>query len=261
MHRAREVDARAAPELHALVKELAGRAGLPMPKVYLIDDDQPNAFATGRNPANAAVAATTGLLRQLSREEVAGVMAHELAHVKNRDTLTMTIAATIAGAIAMLANFAFFFGGSRDNSHPLGIVGVLLAAITAPFAAMLIQMAISRTREYSADRDGAAICGDPLWLASALGKIARAAGRVPMMSAERNPATAPLFIVNPLTGERMDNLFSTHPATENRIAALHELARSGGIRRQSQSAEATASAAPAAPGPWSRAGRRRGPWG
>src|SRR5690606_35302167 len=157
---------------------------------------------------------TSGILSALSREELAGVIAHELAHVKNRDTLTMTIAATIAGAVSMLANFAFFFGGNRNN--PLGIVGVLVAAVTAPIAAMLIQMAISRTREYSADRDGAAICGNPLWLASALAKIARAAGRVPMLSAERNPATAPLFIVNPLTGERMDNLFSTHPATENR---------------------------------------------
>jgi heat shock protein HtpX len=260
MHRAHEVDARTAPELHALVTELAGRAGLPMPKVYLIENDQPNAFATGRNPRNAAVAATTGLLRQLSREEVAGVMAHELAHVKNRDTLTMTIAATIAGAIAMLANFAFFFGGNRDNGNPLGIVGVILAAITAPFAAMLIQMAISRTREYSADRDGAAICGNPLWLASALQKIAHAAGRVPMMSAERNPATAPLFIINPLTGERMDNLFSTHPATENRVAALRELARSGGTAPPTARSGAAAVAA-AGPGPWSRAGRRRGPWG
>ena len=260
MHRAREVDARSAPELHGIVNELAARAGLPMPKVYLIDNPQPNAFATGRNPKNAAVAATTGLLQQLSREEVAGVMAHELAHVKNRDTLTMTIAATIAGAIAMLANFAFFFGGSRDNNGPLGIVGVLLAAITAPFAAMLIQMAISRTREYSADRDGAAICGNPLWLASALGKIARAAGRVPMATAERNPATAPLFIINPLTGERMDNFFSTHPATENRIAALQELAHAGGIERRGASASAAARAG--APGPWSRAGARgrRGPW-
>src|SRR5687767_3690334 len=258
MHRAREVAARSAPELHGIVNELAARAGPPMPKVYLIDNPQPNAFATGRNPKNAAVAATTGLLQQLSREEVAGVMAHELAHVKNRDTLTMTIAATIAGAIAMLANFAFFFGGSRDNNGPLGIVGVLLAAVTAPFAAMLIQMAISRTREYSADRDGAAISGNPLWLASALGKIARTAGRVPMATAERNPATAPLFIINPLTGERMDNFFSTHPATENRIAALQELARAGGIERRGASATATAGA----PGPWSRAGARgrRGPW-
>jgi heat shock protein HtpX len=206
MHRAREVDSRSAPDYVRLVAELAAQADLPMPRVFLIDDLQPNAFATGRNPHNAAVAATTGLLAQLSRQELAGVIAHELAHVRNRDTLIMTVTATIAGAISMLANFAFFFGGSRDNNNPLGFVGVLLAAITAPFAAMLVQMAISRTREYSADRAGAEICGNPLWLASALAKIAQSAGRVPMVSAERNPATAPLFIVNPLTGERMDNL-------------------------------------------------------
>jgi heat shock protein HtpX len=259
MHRAQQVDERDAPEFHAIVAELARRAGLPMPKLYVIDNPQPNAFATGRNPQNAAVAATTGLLQNLSREEIAGVMAHELAHVKNRDTLTMTIAATIAGAIAMLANFAFFFGGNRNN--PLGFVGVLLAAITAPLAAALIQMAISRTREYSADRDGAVIAGNPLWLASALGKLQRAAGRVPMITAERNPATAPLFIINPLTGERMDNLFSTHPSTENRIAALHDMARSegfGGAAERPEPAQLT----PARATPWSRTGRgRRGPWG
>jgi heat shock protein HtpX len=260
MHNAQEVDARAAPELYALVAELAGRAGLPVPKVYLIDDPQPNAFATGRNPENAAVAATTGLLRQLSREELAGVIAHELAHVKNRDTLTMTIAATIAGAISMLANFAFFFGGNRDNGNPLGFIGVLVAAITAPFAAMVIQMAISRSREYAADRAGAEIAGDPMWLAGALEKIARAAGRMPMMSAERNPATAPLFIVNPLTGERMDNLFSTHPATENRIAALVEMARTGGAAPAPRRSTGVADA-PSTRTPWSRAGARRGPWG
>jgi len=262
MHHAHEVDRGAAPEYYGVVEELARRADLPMPKVYLIDNPQPNAFATGRNPENAAVAATTGLLQSLSREELSGVMAHELAHVKNRDTLTMTIAATIAGAVAMLANFAFFFGGNRNN--PLGFVGVLLAAITAPLGAMLLQMAISRTREYSADRDGAAICGNPLWLASALGKIARSAGRVPIDSAERNPATASLFIVNPLTGERMDNLFSTHPSTENRIAALTEMA--GGIDPRHDRRAATprpAAAEATGPGPWSRAGagRRRGPWG
>jgi heat shock protein HtpX len=258
MHRAHEVDAQGAPELHALVADLAGRARLPMPRVYIMDNPQPNAFATGRNPENAAVAVTTGLLDALSREELAGVVAHELAHVKNRDTLTMTIAATIAGAISMLANFAFFFGGNRNN--PLGIVGVLLAAITAPLAAALIQMAISRTREYSADRDGAFISGNPLGLASALSKIAGAAGRVPMVSAERNPATAPLFIVNPLTGERMDNLFSTHPATENRIAALQELARSGMRGAELDFGAAPARRAEAQPGPWSRLGARRGPW-
>jgi heat shock protein HtpX len=267
MHNAHEVDARTAPEYHRLVAELAARAGLPVPKVYLIEDPQPNAFATGRNPQNAAVAATTGLLQQLTREEIAGVMAHELAHVKNRDTLIMTVAATIGGAISMLANFAFFFGGHRDNNNPLGIVGVILAAITAPFAAMLIQMAISRTREYSADRDGAAICGNPIWLASALAKIARAAGRIPMAAAERNPATAPLFIINPLSGERMDNLFSTHPATENRIAALQALAgtSSDGLTARLAEAPRTAARRPASPtaSPWSRAGSRarRGPWG
>jgi heat shock protein HtpX len=269
MHRAREVDSRSAPDYVRLVAELAAQADLPMPRVFLIDDLQPNAFATGRNPHNAAVAATTGLLAQLSRQELAGVIAHELAHVRNRDTLIMTVTATIAGAISMLANFAFFFGGSRDNNNPLGFVGVLLAAITAPFAAMLVQMAISRTREYSADRAGAEICGNPLWLASALAKIAQSAGRVPMVSAERNPATAPLFIVNPLTGERMDNLFSTHPATENRIAALQAMQSgdlgigSAGFATSRSAGRMSHGAAIAAPGPWSRAGSRarRGPWG
>ncbi len=260
MHGAREVDRSSAPDLYALVGELAHRAGLPAPKVYVMQNPQPNAFATGRNPQNAAVAVTTGLMSALTREELAGVISHELAHVKHRDTLTMTIAATIAGAIAMLANFAFFFGGNRNN--PLGIVGVILAAITAPIAAMLIQMAISRTREYSADRTGAAICGNPLSLASALGKIAGAAKRTPMASAERNPATAPLFIVNPLTGERMDNLFSTHPATENRIAALQKMAAAGGAPLDLSARPASTDAAREAhPGPWSQLGARRGPWG
>jgi heat shock protein HtpX len=265
MHNAHEVDRAIAPELYGIVEELARRGGLPMPKVYLIENPAPNAFATGRNPENAAVAATTGILQQLTREELAGVIGHELTHVKNRDTLTMTVAATIAGAISMLANFAFFFGGNRNNT-PLGFVGVLLAAITAPLAAMLIQMAISRTREYSADRGGAELCGNPLWLASALAKIERAAGRAPIVTAEQNPATAPLFIVNPLTGERMDNLFSTHPSTENRIAALQELAqRFGADTSAPPAATAGRYVSPSAsgPGPWSRAGAgiRRGPWG
>ncbi|MER2533561.1 MAG: zinc metalloprotease HtpX, partial [Rhizobiaceae bacterium] len=200
MNRAVEVDERSAPEYYGIVRDLAARANLPMPKVYLIDQEQPNAFATGRNPQNAAVAATTGLLQRLSYEEVAGVMAHELAHVQNRDTLTMTITATLAGAISMLGNFAFFFGGNRDsNNNPLGGIGVLVAMIVAPLAAMIVQMAISRTREYSADRRGAEICGHPLWLASALGKIARAAGRIHNDDAERNPATAHMFIINPLS--------------------------------------------------------------
>lgn len=227
MYGAKEVDERTAPEYYGIVRDLATRAGLPMPRVFVINSDQPNAFATGRNPENSAVAASTGLLQALSYEEVAGVMAHELAHIQNRDTLTMTLTATFAGAISMLANFAMFFGGSnnRENNNPLGFVGVLIAMIVAPFAAMLVQMAISRTREYSADKRGAEICGNPLWLASALGKIAVAAGRVPNNDAERNPATAHMFIINPLSGERMDNLFSTHPNTENRIAALQEMAR------------------------------------
>ena len=228
MHHAVEVDERNAPEYYGIVRELAARAELPMPKVYLIDNAQPNAFATGRNPQNAAVAATTGLLQRLSREEVAGVMAHELAHVQNRDTLTMTITATLAGAISMLGNFAFFMGGSRDNNNPFGIIGVLLAIIVAPIAAMIVQMAISRTREYAADRRGAEICGQPIWLASALDKIARNAKAIHNQDAERNPATAHMFIINPLSGERMDNLFSTPPNTENRIAALRAMAQEFG---------------------------------
>ncbi|WP_187968926.1 zinc metalloprotease HtpX [Aquibium microcysteis] len=227
MHHAVEVDERNAPEYYEIVRGLVHNAGMPMPKVYLIQNDQPNAFATGRNPQNAAVAATTGLLERLSYEEVAGVMAHELAHIQNRDTLIMTITATLAGAISMLGNFAFFFGGNRDNNNPLGFVGVLVAMIVAPLAAMLVQMAISRTREYSADRLGAEICGNPLWLASALDKIANAARRIRNPDAEHNPATAHMFIINPLSGEKMDNLFSTHPNTDNRIAALEDMARNG----------------------------------
>ncbi|MGK9053513.1 zinc metalloprotease HtpX [Neorhizobium petrolearium] len=224
-YHAQEVDQRTAPEFYTMIRDLAANAGLPMPKVYIYDNPQPNAFATGRNPQNAAVAASTGLLQRLTHEEVAGVMAHELAHIQNRDTLTMTITATLAGAISMLGNFAFFFGGNRENnSNPLGFVGVLVAMIVAPLAAMLVQMAISRTREYSADRRGAEICGNPLWLASALAKIAGAAHAIPNYEAERNPATAHMFIINPLSGERMDNLFSTHPNTENRIAALQQMA-------------------------------------
>ena len=224
MYNAVEVDRSNAPEYYGIVETLAKRAGLPMPKVYLIRNEQPNAFATGRNPDNAAVAATTGLLQSLSQEELAGVIAHELAHIQNRDTLTMTVTATLAGAISMLGNFAFFFGGSRDNNNPFGIVGVLVAMIVAPFAAMIVQMAISRTREYSADRRGAEICGNPEWLANALAKIANAAGRTVNVTAERNPATAHMFIINPLNGQRTDNLFSTHPDTENRIRALMAMA-------------------------------------
>jgi heat shock protein HtpX len=197
-----------------------------MPKVYIVENDQPNAFATGRNPENAAVAATTGLLRSLSQEEIAGVLAHELGHVKNRDTLVMTITATIAGAIGMLANFALFFGGNRNN--PLGIVGTLAMMVLAPLAAMLVQMAISRSREYEADRLGAEICGQPLWLAGALEKLDAASRRVDNAAAERNPATAHLFIVNPLHAHSVDSLFSTHPRTAERVRRLREMAGAAG---------------------------------
>jgi heat shock protein HtpX len=206
-----------------LVKQLAQKANLPMPKVYIIDSDQPNAFATGRNPENSAVAATTGLLNLLSSEEIAGVMAHELAHIKNRDTLLMTLTATLAGAISMLANFAFFFSsGSRAN--PLGLLGVILVMVFAPIGAALIQMSISRGREYGADKIGAEICGHPLWLASALAKLDKTASAIDNQPAEANPATAHMFIINPLHGRSIDNLFSTHPNTENRIRELRMLA-------------------------------------
>ncbi len=223
MQGAREIDRSAAPQFHDMVASLARRASLPMPKVYLMDNPQPNAFATGRNPENAAVAATTGLLKLLSPEEVAGVMAHELAHVKNRDTLVMTVTATLAGAISMLANFGFLFGG-RDRNSPLGPLGGIALLILAPLAATVVQLAVSRTREYDADRGGAEISGDPAALASALIKISNAAQRIVNRDAEANPAMAHLFIVNPLSGQRMDNLFSTHPATENRVAALERMA-------------------------------------
>jgi heat shock protein HtpX len=256
MHGAQEVDARTAPDLVHLVGELAGRAGLPMPRVYLMDNPQPNAFATGRNPQHAAVAVTTGLLDTLNREEVAGVLSHELAHVRNRDTLTMTITATIAGAISMLAQFGLFFGGGhRNNNSGVGLIGTLAMVILAPLAAMLVQMAISRTREYSADNLGARIAGHTDGLSSALVKISNAAHHIENDTAERNPATAHLFIINPLSGQRMDNLFSTHPSTENRIAALDALARELGDSSRTRHAPQPAG------GPWSNAGGSRGPWG
>ena len=256
MHKARPVTRASAPEFVGLVEELARNAGLPMPAVYVIDSEQPNAFATGRSPDKAAVAATTGLIRMLSREELAGVMAHELAHVKNRDTLIMTVAATVAGAIAMLAQFGFFFGGMGRDRGGFGILGVLLSVILAPLAAMLIQMTISRTREYAADRMGGEISGDPLGLASALAKISGAAKRIEMPTAERNPAFAHLFIVNPLSGARMDSLFSTHPNPANRIEAL---------KRQAAEMGRTSPVSGAAGGEarrWGppRTGRRAGPW-
>jgi heat shock protein HtpX len=207
------------------VRELAARAGLPQPRVYVIDQEQPNAFATGRNPAHAAVAATRGLLRMLDRREIRAVMGHELTHVKNRDTLTMTITATIAGAVSALANFAFFFGGRGQNGRATGLAGAILVAVLAPLAAGMVQMAISRGREYQADRGGAEISGDPAALASALRKIeSYARGGWLNPEAERNPATAHLFIINPLSGRGADNLFATHPSTENRVAALMEMA-------------------------------------
>jgi heat shock protein HtpX len=255
-HRAVEVDDRTAPEFVGMVRDLATRAGLPMPRVYLIDNPQPNAFATGRNPHNAAVAATTGILRLLSGDELAGVMAHELAHVRNRDTLIMTVSATVAGAIASLAQFGFLFGG-RGSDRPNPVV-MLATALVAPLAAAVIQMAISRSREYEADRVGAEISGRPLALASALEKIAGGVASIPNEEAERHPATAPLFIINPLSGRGVDNLFSTHPATQNRIAALHALAgRMAPIPREPAQRGSFTQQRP--PSPWNRP--RRGPWG
>ena len=223
MQGARQIDRSSAPEFYDIIADLSARANLPMPKVYIMDNPQPNAFATGRNPENAAVAATTGLLQILSPAEIAGVMAHELAHIKNRDTLVMTMTATLAGAVSMLANFGFLFGG-RDRNSPLGPLGGILLIILAPLAAMIVQLAVSRTREYEADRGGAEISAAPLSLASALHKISGAAQRIPNEAAEANPAMAHLFIINPLSGQRMDNLFSSHPATENRVAELQKMA-------------------------------------
>lgn len=217
MHDAREVDATSAPDFYGMVSELAKRADLPMPKVYIIDSPHPNAFATGRDPEHAAVAATTGLLNMLTRDEVAGVMAHELGHVKNRDTLVMTVVATVAGAISMLANFGLFFrsGDNRGNA-----LATILAVIVAPMAAMIVQMAISRTREFGADKAGAEISGNPMALASALSKISRGAQAIPNPVSERMPAAAQLYIVPTHTSQ----MFSTHPATEHRIEALQDLA-------------------------------------
>ena len=208
--------------LHKMVAKLAKNANLPIPKVYEIPNEQPNAFATGRNPENSAVAATTGLLSRLTKEEIAAVMAHELAHIKNRDTTIMVVAATFAGAISMLANFMMFFGNRRNNQ--MGFLGILAMMILAPLAASLIQMAISRSREYEADRVGAEICGNPMWLASALQRIEGFAKKIDNYNAERNPSTAHMFIINPLHAHKHDRLFSTHPSTNNRVNALKNLA-------------------------------------
>ena len=225
LYRAREVDETSAPQFYNMVKELAQRAGLPMPRVYLIDEAQPNAFATGRNPDHAAVAATTGILQLLSARELRGVMAHELTHVKNRDILVSTISATVAGAISTLANFGMWFGMSNNNREGGGNpILAILVMIMAPIAAMLIQFAISRTREFGADRGGAEISGDPHALADALAKIDRYARGVPMETAEQHPATAQMMIINPLSGGGVRGLFSTHPATEERIMRLRAMA-------------------------------------
>lgn len=250
MYGAREVDAATGGEYYRIVAHLAQQAGLPMPKVYVMDNPQPNAFATGPSPAKAAVCASTGLIEMLSPEEVAGVMAHELAHVKNRDTLTMAVAASIGGAVSMLAQwlqFSSLFGGHNRQGGGVGFLGSIVAMLLAPFAAMLVQMAISRSREYQADRLGAMICGQPLWLASALQKIERYAHEIPNEQAEAAPGTAHLFIINPLSGQGMDNLFSTHPNTANRVAELEQMA-------------AGWSNTPAARAP-ARDAASRGPWG
>jgi heat shock protein HtpX len=234
MYGARLQDETSAPELVHLVSRLAERAGLPMPRVYTVENAQPNAFATGRDPAHAAVCVTTGLLARVDNEELAGVLAHELSHVKNRDTLTMTLTATIAGAVSMLANFVFFFGGR--NRNPFGLVGMLIVTLLAPIAAMLVQMAISRTREFEADRMGAEISGRPLWLASALQRIETGATQIDNPQADANPATAHMFIINPLHGG-FSGLFASHPSTEERVARLKAMAQTMGQGPR--------------PGPWS----------
>lgn len=258
MHNAHPLGPNDRHGLTQMVTELARNAGLPTPAVYLIDTPQPNAFATGRSPNNAAVAVTRGLLQSLSREELAGVVAHELAHIRNHDTAIMTVTATFAGAISMLANFALFFGGRRENG--LGIVGTIAMMFLAPIAAALVQMAISRTREYAADKAGAEICGHPLWLASALQRIQAGAASIDNVAAERNPATAHMFIINPLHAHKRDSLFATHPATENRVAALQQMAGPGaGSPRRAASSSSKQ--------PWGRkseprgSGGKAGPWG
>lgn len=227
MMNAREVDETTAPHFYKLISELAAKAKLPMPRVYLIEEDAPNAFATGRNPENAAVAATTGILRMLSEREIRGVMAHELAHVQHRDILISTISATMAGALSALANFAMFFGGRDAEGRPANPVASILVAILAPLAASLIQMAISRAREYEADRGGAEICKDPEGLALALDKIHRYASGLGFSAVQQHPETAQMMIMNPLSAEGLAGLFSTHPPTEDRINRLMVMARTG----------------------------------
>jgi heat shock protein HtpX len=254
MSNAHEVGPQQAPELYGIIQELTGRAGLPMPRVFVIDEDQPNAFATGRSPEHAAVAVNAGLLRHLSREEVAGVLSHELGHVKNRDTLTMTIAATISGAIGMLATFGGLFGGGRDeNGRSLSPIVAIAAMILAPLAASMVQMAISRSREFEADRMGAEISGHPLWLASALQRLHEGTQAIPNATAEANPATAHLYIDNPLSGGGMASLFSTHPPMEERIARLQAMASASPAPSVAPSTERRRGSVPQTSG--------RGPWG
>lgn len=231
-YKAQEVSEQNAPELFHIVRTLTQKANLPMPRVYIVNDDSPNAFATGRNPSHAAVAVTTGILRILNAEELMAVLAHELSHVRHRDTLTSAIAATIAGAVGILANmaqWAMLFGGrSEDNQSGEGssnILGGLVLMILSPIIATLIQLAVSRSREYSADEGGAELSGNPLALASALQKLAAYSKQIPMQTAEQHPATAHLFIVNPLSGETLKHLFSTHPPTEERVRRLQAMAQ------------------------------------
>lgn len=226
MYNAQEVDEHSAPQFYRMMQDLSQRAGLPMPRVYVIQEDAPNAFATGRNPEHAAVAATTGIMRVLTERELRGVMAHELAHVKHRDILISTISATMAGAISALANFAMFFGGRDAEGRPANPIAGIAVALLAPLAASLIQMAISRAREFEADRGGAEISGDPEALAMALRKIEAVARGVPFQAAEEHPATAQMMILNPLSGGGFSKLFSTHPPTEERVAQLMAISQS-----------------------------------
>ncbi|WP_456300183.1 M48 family metalloprotease [Roseococcus microcysteis] len=258
MHNAQPVTPQEAPQLYAMTERLAQRAGIPMPALYIIHEDQPNAFATGRSPEKGVVALNTGLLNMMSEQEVAGVIAHEMAHIKNRDTLIMAVTASIAGAIGFLAQFGFMMGGNRDSRSPFGLIGMILLMILGPIAAMVVQMAISRSREYEADAEGARICGDPAWLANGLAQLERyKQGRV-NQAAEANPATAHMFIINPLSGFRIDGLFSTHPPTEERIARLMAMRGSGGGAGVAPGGWAK----PASVGgsPWGQAPQRRNPW-
>jgi heat shock protein HtpX len=270
MHNAQPISPAEAPQLYAMTERLARQAGIPMPKLYLIHEDQPNAFATGRSPERGVVAVNTGLLNMMNEQEVAGVIAHEMAHIKNRDTLIMAVTASIAGAVGFLAQFGFLLGGNRDSrGSPFGFVGLILLMILGPLAAMIVQMAISRSREYEADAEGARICGDPAWLANGLAQLERyKEGRV-NQTAEANPATAHMFIINPLSGLRIDGLFSTHPPTQERIARLMAMGGTGGngVRAApmgsagfSRPNPGPRGTAPAGGSPWGKPARKPNPW-